>query len=53
MNTAECAREIKSVTDVMDKYLLGWAYWEFKRFGDLTTTAGVGSEGFYNSDNTL
>jgi len=37
----------------MDQYLVGWAYWEYKNFADLTTSAGTGSEGFYNSDGTL
>ena len=36
-----------------DAVLAGWAYWQFKLFEDLTTTAGTGSEGFYNTDGTL
>ncbi len=32
---------------------MGWAYWEFKNYEDLTTSAGTGSEGFYNPDGTL
>ena len=32
---------------------MGWAYWEFKKFKDLTTTAGLSSEGFYEDDGTL
>jgi len=32
---------------------VGWAYWEFKNFEDLTTSAGTGSEGFYNQDGSL
>ena len=43
-----CAREIGQVADECDKVLAGWAYWEFKIYKDLTTTAGTGSEGFYN-----
>ena len=35
-----CAQELKAVTDVCDEQLVGWAYWEFKKFKDLTTTAG-------------
>jgi len=33
--------------------LVGWAYWEFKTYKDLTTSAKTGSEGFYNNDGTL
>ena len=38
-----------------DEYLVGWAYWQFKYYEDLTTSAstGNGSEGFYNNDGTL
>ena len=38
-----------------DKYLVGWAYWQFKYYEDLTTTAGAGkgNEGFYETDGTL
>ena len=48
-----CVAEIQSLTEVCDEHLASWAYWQFKKFGDLTTTAGIGSEGFYNSDGTL
>lgn len=48
-----CAREITQVADECDKVLAGWAYWQFKIYKDLTTTAGAGSEGFYNSDGSL
>jgi len=43
------------VCDVADEYLVGWAYWQFKYYADLTTSAseGNGSEGFYNNDGTL
>jgi hypothetical protein len=41
------------VTDVCDEHLVGWSYWQFKNFGDLTTTAGSQSEGYYNRDGTL
>ena len=39
--------------DVADKHLVGWAYWQFKYYADLTTSAGTGSEGFYNQDGSL
>ena len=35
-----CAIEIKSTLDACDEYQAGWAYWEFKKYRDLTTTAG-------------
>lgn len=53
MDTDDCAREITQVADVCDEQLASWAYWQFKTYKDLTTTAGEGSEGFYNKDGTL
>lgn len=32
---------------------MGWAYWEFKKYWDITTSAGSTSEGFYENDGTL
>ena len=48
-----CTQEIRQVTEVCDSNLVGWAYWEFKTYQDLTTSAGTGSEGFYNKDGSL
>ena len=48
-----CAQEIKSVGDTCDEYQVGWAYWEYKKYKDLTTTAGQSSEGIYEDDGTL
>lgn len=48
-----CTQEITQVFDAADKYLAGWAYWQFKFFEDLTTSAGEGAEGFYEHDGTL
>lgn len=48
-----CTREIKQVGDLADKNLTGWAYWQFKTYADLTTTAGTGSEGFWNQDGSI
>jgi hypothetical protein len=45
-----CAREINQVGDVTEEYLLGWSYWQYKTYKDLTTSAGNRSEGFYNPD---
>jgi endoglycosylceramidase len=53
LTEAPCTQEIRQVTEVSDQYLASWAYWEFKKFEDLTTTAGVGSEGFYEPDGSL
>jgi hypothetical protein len=53
MNTDNCVREITQVTDIAERDLFSWAYWQFKTFKDLTTTAGEGSEGFYDPDGTF
>lgn len=53
LDSDECATEITQVAESADKYLSGWAYWQFKTFHDLTTSAGARSEGFYNNDGTL
>merc|ERR1712107_513956 len=49
MGSEVCAREIQQVADVCDEHLAGWSYWEFKKYQDLTTTAGTGSEVFYTN----
>jgi endoglycosylceramidase len=48
-----CSQEINQVGDTADDNLVGWAYWQFKTYADLTTSAGTGSEGFWNQDGTL
>jgi hypothetical protein len=48
-----CTQEITQVADASDAHLVGWAYWEFKTYKDLTTSAGTGAEGFYNKDGSL
>jgi len=53
MGSENCAREIDQVADVCDNELASWAYWEFKPFHDLTTSAGNRSEGFYAKDGSL
>ena len=53
MTEANCVQEINQVAQVSDEYLVGWGYWQFKFYQDLTTSAGTGSEGFYNSDGSL
>lgn len=53
MTEEPCTQEINQVCDVADESLSGWAYWQFKTFEDLTTSAGTGSEGFWNQDGSL
>ena len=53
LNSSSCVMEITALADVCDEFLTGWAYWQLKNFADLTTSAGTGSEGFYNNDGTL
>jgi hypothetical protein len=53
MGGEECIMEVKQVTDVADDTLVSWAYWMFKTFKDPTTTAGTGSEGYYNPDGSI
>jgi hypothetical protein len=48
-----CVIEVAQVTDACDNHLASWAYWNFKPYKDITTTAGTSSEGFYNQDGTL
>lgn len=34
-------------------HVSGWAYWQFKTYKDLTTSAGDKSEGLWNKDGSL
>jgi hypothetical protein len=52
-NTPDCAMEIGLVADACDENLIGWGYWQFKTYWDITTSAGTKSEGFYGDDGTL
>ena len=47
-----CTQEIQQVTEISDKYLSGWAYWQYKDFSDITTCAlySDGNQGFFNED---
>jgi hypothetical protein len=38
---------------VADEILAGWAYWQYKTYEDLTTSASTGAEGFWNKDGSL
>lgn len=53
-NEESCSQEINQVTEISDKYLSGWAYWQYKDFNDITTCAlGTdGNQGFFNEDGT-
>jgi hypothetical protein len=53
MDSDDCAREINQVADISDDNLNGWAYWQFKTYKDLATSAGDRSEGFYNLDGSI
>lgn len=54
MNTEDCAVEITTVADIVDeKMQAGWAYWQFKKYAELTSISGDRSEGFYEDDGTL
>jgi len=53
MDSEVCAREINQIAEISDMNLNGWAYWQFKTYKDLTTSAGDRSEGFYNLDGTI
>jgi len=53
IDDAGCAGEINAVLDACEEHNVGWAYWQFKKYWDITTQAGTQSEGFYNSDGTL
>ena len=48
-----CVTEITGLTKACDDNLASWSYWQFKKYGDLTTTAMTGNEGFYNEDGSL
>lgn len=50
LSEGPCTQEINQVANNADDQLAGWAYWQFKYFEDLTTSAGTGSEGFYEFD---
>jgi len=40
LDSQVCVTEISQVGDVCDSHLTSWAYWQFKTFHDLTTSAG-------------
>lgn len=52
-NTEGCAVEITAITDVCETQLSGWAQWQFKTYGDLTTQATGEPEGYYLKDGNV
>ena len=48
MATETCKTEVTQVTDICDEHLASWAYWQFKDYEDITSSAGNRSEGFYD-----
>jgi len=50
-NTDACTQEIKSVTEAAESKFVSWAYWQYKAFGDYTTS-GSYKEGLFNTDGT-
>lgn len=51
-NTEACYEENKGVLDSCDLYLTSWMYWNYKPYGDHTTT-GTEEEGLFNEDGTV
>jgi len=50
LDSDACVEEVSYVAEACDRHRVGWAYWQFKNYGDFTTSAGTGSQGFYNND---
>jgi hypothetical protein len=44
----ECFTEITNACDAFDEGLASWAHWQFKGYGDFTTT-GNSNEGLYDN----
>jgi aryl-phospho-beta-D-glucosidase BglC (GH1 family) len=53
LDTDICVRELNQVGDVCEDDVMGWSYWQYKTYKDLTTSAGNKSEGFYNPDGAV
>eukprot|EP00005_Dracoamoeba_jomungandri_P000139 CAMPEP_0174253230 /NCGR_PEP_ID=MMETSP0439-20130205/2606_1 /TAXON_ID=0 /ORGANISM="Stereomyxa ramosa, Strain Chinc5" /LENGTH=525 /DNA_ID=CAMNT_0015334145 /DNA_START=19 /DNA_END=1596 /DNA_ORIENTATION=- len=51
-NATVGAKMLKFLTDLADKYLQSWTYWQFKFYHDLTTDTGSG-ESFYDENGKL
>ena len=46
-----CFEEMNNSADAFDLGLASWAYWQYKSFGDFTTTGGT-AEGVFNENGT-
>jgi endoglycosylceramidase len=51
-NSMGCYEEITNSCDAFDSKLVSWAHWQFKGYGDFTTT-GDTNEGLYDSEGNL
>ena len=47
-----CAKEVNSVVDACEDHLTSWMYWQYKGFGDFTTTGSL-TEGMYDGEGKL
>lgn len=47
-----CFNEITNACDAFDDSLASWTHWQFKGFGDFTTTGGS-NEGVYDNDGKI
>ena len=52
MNDAACLQELTMASDICERELVGWSYWQFKTYKDFTTIAGTDPEGYYLYDGT-
>lgn len=50
-DTIECYTEVTNSADAFDTKLASWIYWQYKGYGDFTTTGGD-LEGMFNTDGT-
>ena len=49
----ECAREIEQVAQVSELYNVGWTYWQFKSFNDISMASQNKLEGYYTPDGEI
>ena len=54
-DSMSCYNEIMSVIKITEKNFISWSYWNYKPYGDHTTSAieMVSYEGIYNDDGTV
>jgi len=51
-NSMSCFSEISGACDAFDDSLASWAHWQYKGFGDFTTT-GNSNEGLYDNSGNV